>query len=404
MHDGSRIERARAKLEALERTIEEIEALKVIYNEDDDFGSNNSESRSSSCSSSSSSSFTVLSLDELQQAQRMVEEFHINEENATKTYAGGEGVINIPTLTVQLVLSITDSYESEGAVSGTGATIHFTLPPGYLLSNEFDDNQIHNPIPAIVSVVSLGTGSGSTSTSTSFSRSKRNELSTELNTKAMEFAESSCEAIMLLIQELQDAVLRMKEEEEEQEGPYPDSMKNQTTATTSHHPSSTEAEADTTTTSPFSRRWIWVHHITKNSRINDIVHEAQDLSLSGYLKSGYPGVCVIEGPSTNCDEFVQWIKGNKSRPGGFGRNWGHHVRGQIDYNYKDTRNRAHNHTHSGDVDGDGDGDEREASTSEQRGFVNEFRHVGEDLAELSGSCRDVGKWMEDEFLTYVMQH
>ena len=78
-----------------------------------------------------------------------------------------------------------------------------------------------------------------------------------------------------------------------------------------------------------SRLWIWVHHITNTTRRKVIVQEAKEMSLSGYLKHGYPGIVVVEGKTKLCDEYVQWIKGNKSRPGGFGRNWGHHVRGQV---------------------------------------------------------------------------
>eukprot|EP00986_Skeletonema_menzelii_P003516 scaffold1089_cov131-Skeletonema_menzelii.AAC.9 len=50
-----------------------------------------------------------------------------------------------------------------------------------------------------------------------------------------------------------------------------------------------------------------------------IVIEAQDRNLGGFLKAGYPGVVCVEGDSDACDDFVVWIKGNKSRPGGFDR-------------------------------------------------------------------------------------
>ncbi len=417
----------RRKLEALERTIEEIEALKIIYNEtyddDDDDDDDNDTCRSS---------FTVLSLDELQQAERMVDAFRRNDNEeiiGVKEEGNHDVRIYIPKLTVQLVLSIADKDTGTGTgpddydSSPVQAIIHFTLPPGYLL--ELDHEEDHttstcthtpNPTPVIVSVVSLGT----TCHTFSFPRSKRNELSIELNTKAMEFAtsSSSSEAIMLLIQELQDVVLRMIEEEGEAEETeksctvvnnkaiHTNNNTSAATTSTMNNMNLSSTARDTDTEMNFSRRWIWVHHITKNSRINDIVREANDLSLGGYLKSGYPGVCVIEGPSYACDEFVQWIKGNKSRPGGFGRNWGHHVRGQIDYTITTSRRRSNDNSSNNNNNNNNKNinKEEETSTSEQKGFVNEFRHIGEDLAELSGLCRDVGKWMEDEFLTYVMQH
>ena len=78
---------------------------------------------------------------------------------------------------------------------------------------------------------------------------------------------------------------------------------------------------DSVTNETIGRRWIWVHHITNSGRLKQIVTEAEELKLGGFLKGGYPGVVIVEGDSKSCDEFVVWVKGNKSRPGGFGRNW-----------------------------------------------------------------------------------
>lgn len=118
-----------------------------------------------------------------------------------------------------------------------------------------------------------------------------------------------------------------------------------------------------------SRRWVWAHHITDTARRKSIVQEARDLKLGGYLKSGYPGIVVVEGNSTMCDEFVNWIKGSKSRPGGFGRNWGHHVKGEVEI------------------------------TSRQ--LPLEFTEL-EDMRDLGAACKEHG--LEEEFLEYVMQH
>jgi hypothetical protein len=120
------------------------------------------------------------------------------------------------------------------------------------------------------------------------------------------------------------------------------------------------------------RRWIWVHHIKDSDRRKTILSEARYLKLGGYLKSGYPGIIVIEGDVLACDEFVAWVKGNKSRPGGFGRNWGHHVRGEVTF-----------------------------PSSGIRLLPFEFEEL-EDMAVLGGRCRDHG--LESEFLEYVMQH
>ena len=92
-----------------------------------------------------------------------------------------------------------------------------------------------------------------------------------------------------------------------------------------------------------------------------IAKEARDLGLGGFLKPGcarggaalgphrgaaaahpacdhkcaahptrrYPGIVVVEGEASGCEAFVGWIKGSKGAAGGFGRRWGHHVRGEV---------------------------------------------------------------------------
>jgi hypothetical protein len=125
-----------------------------------------------------------------------------------------------------------------------------------------------------------------------------------------------------------------------------------------------------TPTHLLSRRWIWVHHITNSHRLKQIVQEARRLHLGGYVKGGYPGVVVVEGSCQNCDEFVVWIKGNKSRPGGFGRNWGHHVRGE--------------------------------ATTEARQLPVTFEELEDDMGRLGGLCRQFG--VEGEFREFILQH
>lgn len=126
------------------------------------------------------------------------------------------------------------------------------------------------------------------------------------------------------------------------------------------------------------RLWIWVHHITSKDRRKSILEEARERNLTGMLKHGYPGVVLVQGSPRDCESFVVWIKGNKSRPGGFGRNWGHHVRGQIEYSLE--------------VDGDTTANNKNHSTFEEL----------EELSEMARICKDMG--LEDEFKEYVMQH
>ncbi len=137
---------------------------------------------------------------------------------------------------------------------------------------------------------------------------------------------------------------------------------------------SSETKDDDTTSLPIepvfiSRRWIWVHHIKNNDRRKQIVIEAQDRNLGGFLKAGYPGVVCVEGDPVACDDFVVWIKGNKSRPGGFGRNWGHHVRGE--------------------------------AIAEQRQLPETFEELEDDMGVLGLLCRESN--VGDEFREFILQ-
>lgn len=120
------------------------------------------------------------------------------------------------------------------------------------------------------------------------------------------------------------------------------------------------------------RRWIWVHHIKDPERRKSIVVEAQGLGLGGYLKCGYPGIIVVEGDVDACEKFVKWVKGSKSSPNGFGRNWGHHVRGQ-----SNTPDRV-------------------------RLLPTVFEDLGEDMGNLGTACSRHG--LDDEFREYILQH
>jgi len=118
------------------------------------------------------------------------------------------------------------------------------------------------------------------------------------------------------------------------------------------------------------RAWIWVHHISNADRLKQIVIEAQQHGLGGYLKGGYPGVVVVEGQSQSVDDFISWIKGNKSRPGGFGRNWGHHVRGE--------------------------------ARVEKRQLPVQFEELEDDMSKFGSLCKEAG--VDKEFREFILQH
>lgn len=205
-------------------------------------------------------------------------------------------------------------------VNEDGLTLQCTLPPGYPIMS-----------PAKVSVQGGRI------------RKEQDYLMRKLQANANELVGQ--EAILLLAHELVSLV---------------DEMESRSTITAEEQETTSEIES-------LSRRWIWVHHITDTARRKSIVTEATELQLGGILKTGYPGIVVVEG--RRCTEFVNWIKGSKSRPGGFGRNWGHHVKGEVEI--------------------------------EERKLPLDFVEL-EDMRDLGAACRQHG--LEDEFLEYVMQH
>lgn len=227
---------------------------------------------------------------------------------------------HVPTLKLELKIEICN----------LEASLHYTLPPGY-------------PESSSVQVYM---------SSLSIQRSVEDELSTKLKNKATETI--GYEVLMELAQYLQEMIEEVSDAEEQA-------------------PNCNEKieKSVGATLSGFGRRWIWVHHITSTERRKSIVKEARTLHLGGFMKPGYPGIVVVEGGS--CDDFVKWIKGNKSRPGGFGRNWGHHVRGEINM-------QGH----------------------EQRQLPLDFHELDENMKELGALCKEHG--LSDEFREYVLQH
>jgi hypothetical protein len=289
-------------LEALERAVNEIDALEAIYGNDggeDDAGS----------------SFSVFSMSELEAARSALEAEAVEEERV------------IP----QLELKVHTSVETD-AGEKINLSLHCRLPPGY-----------PEQAPALVSASLDG-----------LRRSLREDLSSHLNRKAESMV--GFEAVMELVEELREVAPSYLVKEQ---------------SLLAERGAKRQDSQDEKKTDMFGRRWIWVHHIKDSDRRKSIVSEARELKLGGYLKSGYPGIIVIEGDASACDEFVSWVKGNKSRPGGFGRNWGHHVRGEINF------------------------------PTGTRYLPLEFEEL-EDLAVLGGLCKEHG--LEAEFLDYVLQH
>ncbi len=300
---------AKDMLDAIDRMVLEIEAMDAICNADYLDESENDGIKD----------FVVVTHQALEQAGSCVDE-------ATASNAPSHIVIEAFVRT------------SESRDQNAGVRLRMTLPLGY-------------PTKHCASVTVLQTPKF-------VNRVRHDVLSTKLQSTANELIGS--EAMISIISECRDLVsdweccnsgeIGGKEEEEEEVV-----GDNEATATSSP--------------TTICRRWIWVHHITNNDRRKQIVIEARERNLGGYLKAGYPGVVVIEGISNDCDEFVVWIKGNKSRPGGFGRQWGHHVRGE--------------------------------ATAEQRQLPAIFKELDDDMGLLGSLCREFE--VEDEFREFVLQ-
>ena len=219
-------------------------------------------------------------------------------------------------------------------ISNDGVRLRISLPIGYPTFYSASVTVLHTP--------------------KFVTRSNHDELSSKLQATATELKGS--EAMMSIITECRNVVSDWECNSSDIDA-TPLETKDNDTASSPIHPANV------------SHRWMWVHHITNNDRRKQIVIEAQDRNLGGFLKAGYPGVVCVEGDSDACDDFVVWIKGNKSRPGGFGRNWGHHVRGE--------------------------------ATAEQRQLPEAFEELEDDMGILGTLCRESN--VEDEFREFILQ-
>jgi hypothetical protein len=245
----------------------------------------------------------------------------------------------VPSLDIELQVSVNAT---------VNIRLRCVLPPGY-----------PELCPATVSAVTmLDPGI--------LRRGQQTELRERLTEKLNDLVGS--EAIMELVQELQDTITELLLVQQEQERQIDNNS-----CDDDNELDETGSATKGTESDGFGRRWIWAHHITDRGRCKSIIQEAKSLQLGGFLKSGYPGIVVVEGTIPNCNEFVQWIKGSKSRPGGFGRNWGHHVKGEINHDSKTAPCLPDN-----------------------------FQELSEDMAVLGAKCKEHG--LETEFREYVLQH
>ena len=316
-------------MEQLERAVQEVEALHAIYEEN----------------------FTVYSKTELRNAQMALVQYQEQQQqqqqqqDPDQRHHTDDSQFEIPQLEIGLRIPVGDSIGNNNENNNEMQTLllHFSLPPGY---PESSPAQIQ--ISGFVHHLS--------------NRVQQDDLHVKMNQKANALIGN--EAIMVLVQEFEEMIVDHEQMQDDSK-PSPEAESSSAAAAAAAE----EPATPNTIVNYLERRWIWAHHIIDPARRKSIVKESSDAGLSGYLKPGYPGIVVVEGDASACEDFVCWIKGSKSRPGGFGRNWGHHVKGEI--------------------------------RIMERVLPIPFRELDEGMKELGALCKECG--LNSEFLEYVMQ-
>jgi hypothetical protein len=334
--------------ETMERSIHEINALAFIYGDESEADQDRDEATTHSFSIAASCQ------DAFSRIRKMILEEEETADLMTSQLVPPDG----------FQIEIQTTVEEDDASSVYPVSIKIRLPNGY--------PEYNHALLSSLTVMPQGT------TLIRLKRSTIDNIVSTVNNKSQELIGN--ESLLDIIEMTKELLLSAIIEERS-------SIEQQSSSSNRQSP----ADEEMKNRNGFGRRWIWVHHITNANRRKDIIKEANSLQLHGYLKYGYPGIVVIEGTITNCNTFVVWIKGNKSRPGGFGRNWGHHVRGEIDYDDDD----------DDDDEGHDENDTKKKKKQRWLCLPSQFSEM-EDLAELANECKNCG--LQDEFLEFVMQH
>ena len=315
-----------AKREALDRVVLEIDALTNIFCQDGTFDEHRE-------AKNFDKNFFVTTPESLERSRRFVDQADWFPSCECKE------ALDVPRIDVESFIRAQTTDPGGDAFPTDGVRLRMSLPPGY-------------PTYACAEVTVL-------SIPKKIPRCQLDELSTRLQSLAKKLIGS--EAILEIINECREMLTEWGSRVNTSEGQQISSKSFDQGCHGHRRKSETES---------IGRRWIWVHHITNADRLKQIVIEARNLNLGGYVKGGYPGVIVAEGSNRACDKFVVWIKGSKSRPGGFGRNWGHHVRGE--------------------------------ASVEKRQFPEMFEEVVDDMGKLGALCKEFV--VEDEFRKFILQH
>jgi len=228
-------------LEALERALAEVEALQAIYGTD----------------------FRLTSEHhDLQQARQAVQE--------------GRFPIGSSSEGIRLDAILHLSFRQDDDANNVEMQLRLGFPAGYPSEQA-----------AIVSIQNAG--------GCSWTRSECEHVTRQLQERAASLV--GREAVMELVQELQDIIIVMVESaitndnNNTREEPNDDANDSTTEQRQVKESAVEQEEITVAACCTHGRRWIWVHHITDVARRKSILEEARELNLGGFLKHGYPVIC-----------------------------------------------------------------------------------------------------------------
>mmetsp|Transcript_700 Transcript_700/g.1228 ORF Transcript_700/g.1228 Transcript_700/m.1228 type:complete len:512 (-) Transcript_700:865-2400(-) len=120
-----------------------------------------------------------------------------------------------------------------------------------------------------------------------------------------------------------------------------------------------------------ARKLIYSHHIIAKSKRKAIADLSRDYELGGYAKIGWPGIIIVEGEESNCNQFIEEIKGMR-------------------WQYLVVRGEEFERVGNGDMH----------QLNQLRRFPIKMEELGEDqISHLANVCRQVG--LESLFISFM---
>ena len=176
------------------------------------------------------------------------------------------------------------------------------------------------------------------------------DLMTLLRSIAANANKEQSEVVFVLFSQIQEWM----------ESTWHDLLKNLMNDTTKGKPDIIDTQTIPDTPKVLGRRLIYSHHIIASSKRKGIIRLANELSLGGYSKYGWPGIVVIEGAESSCIAFIDGIR-------------------KMRWQYLTVRGEQQIEIPIG------------SSLDEFRGFgMNGFEELGDDMSLLAEKCRVAG--------------